>query len=166
MGRAFVYLFWEGPFYFNFLAWCAACRILVPWPGIEPAHLAEEAWSLNHWTAMEVPLFWEGLFKWKNSNFPAGLIYYVFPFFGSSLWMEFQTHWQGLFLETIGKRKKKINTHLKAEMGRSDSRHLDCHSLPQRKIIYLLPTIKYILCGTLFLKLNFQCSKFIINIST
>ena len=31
-----------------------ACRILVSWPGIEPAALALEAWSLNHWTTREV----------------------------------------------------------------------------------------------------------------
>ena len=33
----------------------AACEILVPWPGIEPAPPALEAQSLNHWTAREVP---------------------------------------------------------------------------------------------------------------
>ena len=31
------------------------CGILVPRPGIEPAPLALEAQSLNHWTAREVP---------------------------------------------------------------------------------------------------------------
>ena len=30
-----------------------ACRILIPWPGIEPLLLAEEVWSLNHWTTRE-----------------------------------------------------------------------------------------------------------------
>ena len=34
----------------------AGCRILVPWPGIEPVPPAVEAQSLNHWTAREVPL--------------------------------------------------------------------------------------------------------------
>ena len=33
----------------------AACRILVPRPGIEPVPPALEVWSLNHWTAREVP---------------------------------------------------------------------------------------------------------------
>ena len=33
----------------------AACRILVPWPGIEPVPPAVEAWSLNHWASREVP---------------------------------------------------------------------------------------------------------------
>ena len=33
----------------------AAYEILVPQPGIEPAPPEVEAWSLNHWTAREVP---------------------------------------------------------------------------------------------------------------
>ena len=32
------------------------CGTLVPWHGIEPASLALEAWSLNHWTTREVPI--------------------------------------------------------------------------------------------------------------
>ena len=28
---------------------------LAPWPGIEPVPAVVEAWSLNHWTAREVP---------------------------------------------------------------------------------------------------------------
>ena len=36
------------------LAHCAACRILVPQPGIEPMLPAVEARSLNCWTAVEV----------------------------------------------------------------------------------------------------------------
>ena len=37
---------------------CIACKmcILGPQPGIEPGPLAMKAWSLNHWTAREVPL--------------------------------------------------------------------------------------------------------------
>ena len=31
------------------------CRILVPWPGIEPLPPVLEAQSLNHWTTKEVP---------------------------------------------------------------------------------------------------------------
>ena len=31
--------------------------ILVPQPGIKPVPYAVEAWSLNHWTAREVPKF-------------------------------------------------------------------------------------------------------------
>ena len=33
---------------------CAACRILVPWPEIEPVPPALEEHSLNHWIAREV----------------------------------------------------------------------------------------------------------------
>ena len=32
-----------------------ACGILVPLPGIELTPPAVEVWSLNHWTAREVP---------------------------------------------------------------------------------------------------------------
>ena len=35
----------------------AACRISIPWPGIEPAPSALEAQSLNHWIARAVPEF-------------------------------------------------------------------------------------------------------------
>ena len=34
-----------------------ACGILVPQPGTEPVTPALEVWSLNHWTAREVPCF-------------------------------------------------------------------------------------------------------------
>ena len=45
-------------FFFFFLATlCPACGILVPWPGIEPVPPAVKAWSLNHWTAREVPVY-------------------------------------------------------------------------------------------------------------
>jgi len=39
-----------------------ACGLLVPQPGIEPASLALEAWSFNHWIAREVLLCFELLF--------------------------------------------------------------------------------------------------------
>ena len=35
---------------------CAACRILIPWPRIEPGLPAEKVLSPNHWTAREVPV--------------------------------------------------------------------------------------------------------------
>ena len=46
-------------FFFSFFSWpcLAACWILVPWPGIKPAPPAVKAWSLNHWTTRELPLF-------------------------------------------------------------------------------------------------------------
>ena len=43
---------------FNFWPHCTACGILVPWPWIEPAHLALKAQNLNHRTSGDVP--WEG----------------------------------------------------------------------------------------------------------
>ena len=39
--------------FFFFLPQCAACRILVPQPGIEPGLLVVRVHSLNHWTARE-----------------------------------------------------------------------------------------------------------------
>ena len=42
-------------FLFFFLPHNAPWGILVPQSGIEPASPIEEAWSLNHWTAREVP---------------------------------------------------------------------------------------------------------------
>ena len=47
----FIYLF-----IYLFSPLHAACWILVPWPGIEPASPAVEVWSLNHWTARDVSL--------------------------------------------------------------------------------------------------------------
>ena len=44
----FIYLF-------IFCLRCRACGTLVPQPGIEPVPPALQAWSLNHWTAREVP---------------------------------------------------------------------------------------------------------------
>ena len=43
--------------YFFFFFWpcCAACGIIIPWPGIEPMPPAMAMQSLNHWTAREVP---------------------------------------------------------------------------------------------------------------
>ena len=43
------------PSYFFVCFGHMAYRILVPWPGMEPTPPAVEAWSLNHWTAREVP---------------------------------------------------------------------------------------------------------------
>ena len=55
-----------SPFYF--LSWHMACRILVPWPGIEPRSTTVKALGPNHWTPREVPVF---LKLWKDvKNFP------------------------------------------------------------------------------------------------
>ena len=52
-GTHFIFYFYFILFYF----WphCAACGILVSRPGIKPASPEVEVWSLNHWTAREVP---------------------------------------------------------------------------------------------------------------
>ena len=42
-------------FFFFFWLCCAACRILVPWPGVEPRPTAVKALSPNHWTTRELP---------------------------------------------------------------------------------------------------------------
>ena len=57
--RLFFFLTWYSIQFWlkkNFFFWLypMACRILVPWPGIEPTPPAVEAWSLNHWIAREV----------------------------------------------------------------------------------------------------------------
>ena len=44
-------------FYFNFWSHWAACEILVPRPRIESVPPAVRAWSLNHWSTREVPVF-------------------------------------------------------------------------------------------------------------
>ena len=41
-----------------FLPLHGACRILVPWPGIEYLTPIVEVQSLNHWTTKEVPSQW------------------------------------------------------------------------------------------------------------
>ena len=45
----FIYLF----IYFKFVH--TACRILVPWPGIEPVTSAVKVQCLKHWTTREFP---------------------------------------------------------------------------------------------------------------
>ena len=52
------YCIYDSTYFFNFFFFffgSGVCRILVPWPGIKPVPPAAEAWSLNHWTAREVP---------------------------------------------------------------------------------------------------------------
>ena len=64
----FFFFKWWGPFLksllnllqycFCFMFWfsgCEACGILIPSPGIKPAFPCKGRWSLNHWTAREVP---------------------------------------------------------------------------------------------------------------
>ena len=42
----FIYTFWQHSL---------ACRVLVPWPGIEPSSWAVSTHSPNHWTTKEFP---------------------------------------------------------------------------------------------------------------
>ena len=42
-------------FTFIFDRTAQACRILVPWPGIESVFPAVEAWSPNYWTTKKFP---------------------------------------------------------------------------------------------------------------
>ena len=53
--------------FFIYLLHCPACEILVPRPGMGPVPPTVEAWSLNHWTAREVPAV---LFKKKSVKHP------------------------------------------------------------------------------------------------
>ena len=48
---------WWFLFYYLF----AACRILVPWPGIEPMPPTVEVLGPNYWTAGEFPNLWNSL---------------------------------------------------------------------------------------------------------
>ena len=64
----FVHLFW------GFFWPCpTACGILIPRPVIELMTLAVEVWSLNHWTAREVPVFLfcfsDCTYKWDHTVF-------------------------------------------------------------------------------------------------
>ena len=60
-------------FFFFFLPHCRACRILVPWPGVEHVLPAVETWILNHWTAREVLPPFLFTFSWGSMvGFPGG----------------------------------------------------------------------------------------------
>ena len=67
--------------FFFFWLRCVACRILVPWPGIEPRPPAVEAPSPNHWTAREV-------WNWHSLDKDSGLVtpdsYCSMPIWSSS----------------------------------------------------------------------------------
>ena len=45
----------QSPFFFFFRPYPVACRILVPWPGIEPRSSTVKVWSSNHWSTREFP---------------------------------------------------------------------------------------------------------------
>ena len=53
--------------FFIFWLHCAACRILVLQPGIEPVPPTVEVWNINHWTTREVPkMFFKMSFAHAN----------------------------------------------------------------------------------------------------
>ena len=52
----------------------------------------------------------------------------------------------------VSREKEKKKKILKAEMGKSDSRHLECCRLPRRRIIHLLPIDKYVIVWHTLLK--------------
>ena len=58
---------WDLLIYIFFSRSCrTACRILVPWPGIEPWPSVMRAWSPNHWTTREFPRDLINIFEWIN----------------------------------------------------------------------------------------------------
>ena len=57
-------------FLFSFGLRHVACRLLVPWPGIEPLPPAFEGQSPNHWTTKEVPYSFFLILPWLHCNFP------------------------------------------------------------------------------------------------
>ena len=66
--------FWLS-FCFLFFFWLhhVVCGILVPWSGIEPVAPAVEAWSLNHWTARQVPrLLLSEIAFWSHASLVPG----------------------------------------------------------------------------------------------
>ena len=83
----FVFLFL---FVWVFFRLClAACRILVPWPGIKPVSPALEVWSPNHWITREFPVVF--LPKQRKGGVPAEwtmcLSQALVPHLGTSYWV-------------------------------------------------------------------------------
>ena len=102
--------------FFFFWPHLAACRILVPWPGMEPTPPAVEAWNLNHWTAREVPTvgFWTSFFSCLShifhiheiggeavGDFVSIFLKYFFDYVSTS-------SLQGLILGIVGLRESNL----------------------------------------------------------
>ena len=68
-------------FFFFFGHNHVTCRLLVPWPGIEPVPRAVDVQSLNHWATREVLLFapFSRNFLWKNFNCTKGSSHVMSP---------------------------------------------------------------------------------------
>ena len=66
----------EGPLFIYL--WLMVCGLLVPQPGTAPAPLALEVWSLNQWSASQVPrgvfLIWGHSCTWASDPFPSHLL--------------------------------------------------------------------------------------------
>ena len=77
----------------NFWACHKACRILVPWPGIEPSLPTLETERLNHWTTREVTLLFNRPVV-SNSLKPYGLQHIRLPCPSSSPGVvQIHVHW-------------------------------------------------------------------------
>ena len=63
MGDLHYSVFWVTYSFFSIICFVLfrpchmACRILVPWPGIEPTPSAVKVWGPNHCTTRELPVF-------------------------------------------------------------------------------------------------------------
>ena len=74
----------------------AACRILVPGPGIKPASPEVEALSLNHWTAREAPfwLIFDCILHLPVCCFPPKTCYLKFRELSSNIFSSpYNLHW-------------------------------------------------------------------------
>ena len=60
------------------------CRMLLPWPGIEPVPPALEVQSLKHWTAREVPQVF--LFKFMYISLRSVYLFLYYPHVAVMLW--------------------------------------------------------------------------------
>ena len=95
--RHLYYFFFFFFFFLIFWPCLAACRILLPRPGMEPTPPAVEGRSLNHWTTREVPRH-----------------LYFFP----CVCLAFISHATGILITTV---LTKANTHISGQLGAASS---------------------------------------------
>ena len=107
---------------FFFLLCRAACGILVPQPGIEPVPPALGAWSLNHWTAREVPQLFFPQCEKKRCGFFFHIWIYVYSHVGGNNILQLDHKYQkatqsGSFIEMLesGRRYMKALFFLKSK---------------------------------------------------
>ena len=77
------FLFFSFLKYYYFGRACReACRILAPQPGIQPEPPAVEAWSLNHGTTREEPVFlnndWFGTYYVPDTTLTTYVVFYIY----------------------------------------------------------------------------------------